>query len=167
MFRRIAPALALVLLVPALAAAAPKGKPARTGGKAEVDGIAAVVDSITILKSEVGEQAAMLATQPNMNVNLKDPAAAKKFKNDVLDRMVEEKVIASEARRQGITVDQTDVDAQVDQALANARKALGSEEAYQAQLKREGMDEAGLRKRYSEDFHNQLAARKLVQKEVL
>lgn len=166
MFRRIAPVLTLVLLVPTLAAAAPKGKPARTGGKAEVDGIAAIVDSVTILKSEVGDQAAMLASQPNMGVNLKDPAAAKKFKNDVLDRMVEEKVIAAEAHRQGVSVDQAEVDAQVDQALANARKALGSDEAYQAQLRREGLDEAGLRKRYVEDFRNQLAARKLVQREV-
>lgn len=153
----------LLLLVPALAAAAPK-RPAKR--PAQVDGVAALVDSVAILKSEVNDQTQILLQQPNLGVDAKNPAALLKLRNDVLDRMVEEKVIAAEAHRQNVQADQAEVDQQVEQALGSARRALGSEEAFQAQLKREGLDEGTLRKRYQGDFTTQLMARKLVQREV-
>ena len=153
----------LLLLVPALAAGAPK-RPAKR--PAQVDGVAALVDSIAVLKSEVNDQTQILLQQPNVGVDAKNPAALLKLRNDVLDRMVEEKVIAAEAHRQNVQADQSEVDQQVEQALSSARRALGSEEAFQAQLKREGLDEPALRKRYENDFTTQVMARKLVQREV-
>jgi peptidyl-prolyl cis-trans isomerase SurA len=157
----------LVVLVPALLLAASlpchaAGK--KTGKRGTVDGVAAVVDSITILKSEVNDQAAIMAQQ--YQVNLKDAPAATKFKNDVLDGMVAEKLVAAEAHRQGITVTQADVDAEVERAVSSARRSLGSEEAFQEQLRRENMTEDGLRRKYANDIRGQLGGRRLVQREV-
>jgi peptidyl-prolyl cis-trans isomerase SurA len=99
-------------------------------------------------------------------MDMKDPAAARKLKNDVLDRLVEEKVVAAEAHKENVQVSDADVDQQVDQALQAARQTLGSEAAFQEQLRREHLTEEKLRAKYSGDFRSQLMAQKLVQKEV-
>jgi peptidyl-prolyl cis-trans isomerase SurA len=162
MFRRISHALPLLLLLlPALGHGAPAR---RTGRKGVVDGLAAQVDTVSILRSEVEDQARLFASQGN--VDLKDPQVARKLKNDVLDRLVEEKVVAAEAHRQNIQVPDADVDQQVEQALQTARQSLGSEDAFQEQLRREHLTEEKLRKKYTGDFRTQLMAQKLVQKEI-
>jgi len=147
-----------VASLPALAA----GK--RTARHGTADRIAAEVDSVVILQTEVDDQAAVVAQQNN--VDPKNAAAMKKLRTDVLDAMVKEKLIAAEAHRQNIQVTQSDVDAQVDQAIAGARQSLGTEKAFQDQLRREGLTEESLRKKYAADFRERLAASRLVQREV-
>ena len=158
----------LPLLLPALlllgASTSGAAAPRRTGGRATLDRVAAVVDSVSILRSEVDDQAAFVAQQNQ--VDPKDAAAMVKLKNQVLDRMVEEKVIASEARRLNVQVTQADIDAEVERAVASARKSVGGEAAFQGQLQREGLTEESLRKKYAGDFKDQLAVRRMVQKDV-
>ena len=97
--RLIATLPLLLLLAPELAPGAPAR---RTGRRGVVDGIAAQVDSVTILRTDVEEQSRMVAAQNNLNA--KDATVFRKVKNEVLDRLVEEKVLAAEAHRQGVTV---------------------------------------------------------------
>jgi peptidyl-prolyl cis-trans isomerase SurA len=161
MLRRLLILLPALLLVTSTMSQA-AGK--RTARRGPVDGTAAVVDSIQILRTEVNDQAALMAQQ--YQVDLNDPAAALKFKNEILDGMVGEKVIASEARRLGIVATQAEIDAEVERAVTGARRNLRSEEAFQEQLRRENMTEESLRRKYAGDVKNQLAVRKLVQREV-
>ncbi|MBI5836356.1 MAG: peptidylprolyl isomerase [Candidatus Eisenbacteria bacterium] len=164
MFRRIlllVCAAAFLGSVAAHAAAAPKK---RTGKRATVDGTAAVIDSAVILQSEVTDQALIMAQQNN--VDLRDTAAAREFKKRVLDSMVRKKLIASEAHRQGITATPAEVDAQVDQMLTSAKRTLGSDAAFLEQLRKENLTEEGLRRKYSDDVREDLAVRRLVQREV-
>src|SRR5262245_41482396 len=119
--------LFLLLALPALlgATAATRRTPRAGVRRGNVDGIAAIVDSVTILKSEVNDQTNFVAQQAN--VDPKDAAAMKKLRNQVLDRMVEEKVIASEARRLNVGITEAELEAEVDNAIASAKRSLGSD----------------------------------------
>ena len=145
------------------ATSAPKPASAHTTKSASgrLDGIAAVVNDDVVLESDVEEQLAVLLqraqTQP-------DPTQVDTLRKQILQALIDEKLVSAEARRQNITVTDAEINQQIDAAIDDAKQRLGGEQAYQEQLKRENTTEDKLRDKYRSDLQKQLPAEKLKQK---
>jgi peptidyl-prolyl cis-trans isomerase SurA len=128
-----------------------------------LDGIAAVVNDEVVLQSDVEEQLYLFLMRSQSQP---DSAAIDTLRREILDQLIDEKLIVSEAERQGLTVSQQEVDAQVDKALSDAKQRLGSEAAFKEQLQRENLSEAQLRTKYEREVRRQMMAQRLVQRQV-
>jgi len=159
----IARSLALVsLLVAGVASAqAPAAKPPVTGEN--VDGVAAVVDNDVVLQSEVDEQLYLFLQQQQ---GRPDSAQVQQLRKDILDKLIDDRVIVGEAKRQNLTANEAEVEKNVADAIADTKKRLGSDDAFLAELRREGISEEELRKRYRDEVSKQLLANALLRKQI-
>lgn len=139
--------------------AAPPAAPAQE----RLDGIAAVVNDEVVLQSDVEEQLYLFLMRSQ---NRPDSATIDTLRREILDQLIDEKLIVAEAERQGVNVPQSEVDEQVDKAISEARQRLGSDAAFREQLQRENMTEAQLRQKYKREIERQIMAQRLVQKQV-
>lgn len=128
------------------------------------EGIAAVVGDRPILRSEVEEQFQSLA--PQMQVDPADTAASNGLRREILGRLVDDQVLVLEAKSQSIEVTEEEVRQEVQQAIQNNIEQLGGADAFQAQLKKEGLTQVQLEQRYTDEARKQLLAQRLIQKEV-
>lgn len=152
---------------PAKAGAKPAATPAATAKPAAenddaLDAIAAMVNDEAVLASDVEEQLYLYLQRANARP---DQAQIDTLRRQILDQLVDEKLLVAEAKRQGLTVADAEVDRQIDQAIADAKERLGGEEAYREQLRRENTNEAQLREKYRGELRRQLMVRRLVEKQ--
>jgi peptidyl-prolyl cis-trans isomerase SurA len=147
MLRRALPVAAFVALVSASPLARADAKPIL------VDKIAAVVGEITILRSDV------LAGARPLYAKIGKPeehaAEIEQLHKDVLARMVEDVLVAREARRLNIQV----VDVEIDQAkewIAKQNKITRAQ--LEAEVKKQGVS----KEEYDGELHRQLLAEKWV-----
>jgi peptidyl-prolyl cis-trans isomerase SurA len=129
-----------------------------------LDGIAALVDDQVILRSEVEEQFAMYAAQSRIAPG--DTTGALEVKNEILDRLIDEKLVLAEAKKQGITASDADIESGVDDAIADTKQRIGSEEQFQLELKRENMTLEDLKERYRGEVRKQILTSRLIGKEI-
>jgi len=162
--------MGLVLSMTTAAAAPPATRPASaprpvaaTGDAQRLDGIAAVVNDEVVLQSDVEEQLylVMMRAQEQPDSSMTDT-----LRRQILDQLIDEKLIVAEAKRQAVTIPDAEVNKQVDQALKEAKERMGTPEAFQAQLERENLTEAKLRDKYRAEVRRQLLAQRLVQKQI-
>ena len=139
-------------------------QPVERGPTWELDRIAAIVNNSVILQSEVEEQAFLFARQ--QGISLADSTALAAARREVLERLIEEKVIVSEARKRGMSVTRDDVETAVDGVILDMKRATGTEEAFRRELDREGLTEEELREIYRPRLEAQLLASRLVRREV-
>ncbi len=128
-----------------------------------VDGVAAVVDNEVVLQSEVDEQLYLFLQQ---NGGRPDSAQVEQLRKDILDKLIDDRVIVGEAKRQNIAAPESEVEKNIADALADTKKRLGSDEAFAAELKREGLNEDELKKRYRDEVTKQLLANTLLRKQL-
>ena len=128
-----------------------------------IDGVVAVVNDEVVLASEVDEQLYLFLQQ---NRARPDSAELAQLRKEILDRIIDEKVIVSEAKRQNVLPVQAELDKNVDDAVADVRQRLGSDAAFRAELEREGITEEDLRKRYRDEASRQLMATALLRKQL-
>jgi len=154
---------------PAPAATTPK-KPAAASttprpasGRQELDRIAAVVNDDVVLESDVDEQVFLFLQRSNTRP---DSATVDTLRRQVLDQMINEKLIVAEARRQGMTASSTEISRQVDQAIADAKQRIGGEAAFREQMTKENLTEPKLREKYRTEVERQILAQRLVQKQL-
>ncbi|MCA9752559.1 MAG: peptidylprolyl isomerase [Gemmatimonadetes bacterium] len=152
-FLGVALALAPAVL-PSVAAAAPE----------IVDRVIAVVGNRIVLLSEVDEE--VYLAQLRGQLDPKDPAAVAKYRQDVLDALVESQLLLEEARRDGIQVTREEVDEAVDGMVADVRSRFPDEASFEAQLEEEGTSLEALRKSYRGKLEDQLVVRQLVDRKV-
>src|SRR2546428_8817927 len=135
-WRRSSSAFLLAAVLPALAASEPRSQ--------VVDRIVAVVNDQIILLSELAQQSISLEERAAREVS--DPIgkalARKQVRTRVLDEMIAERLITSEAKALGIGVSDREVDADIarikrENNLTDAQLA--------AQMAQQGIDEKGLR----------------------
>jgi peptidyl-prolyl cis-trans isomerase SurA len=146
--------LGLVLALTFLAA------PARAQ---RVDGIAAVVNDEAILQSDVEEQLALFLMNKQLTP---DSATVDTLRRQILDVLINEKVIVAEAKRLGLSVGDAEVNRQVEQAVRDAKERFGSEEAFRQQLARENLTEEKLREKYRGDLQREMLAQRVVEKQL-
>jgi peptidyl-prolyl cis-trans isomerase SurA len=134
-----------------------------SAAQGRTDGIAAVVAGEPIFDSEVDEQLYLFFMQ---NGQQPDSLQALAVRKDILDKLIDEKLIVQEAKRKQVVVPDTEVDHQVADAIADAKQRLGGEAGYAAELAKEGISEGDLRERYRGEIRRQLLANQLLRKEL-
>ena len=138
--------------------AAPKSQ-----GPQQLDRIAAVVNDEVVLESDVDEQVVLFLQRNNARP---DSAVVDTLRKQVLDQMINEKLIVAEAKRQGMTASAQEVSHQVDQAISDARQRMGGDAAFQDQLQKENLTEDKLREKYRGEIERQMLAQRLMQKQL-
>jgi peptidyl-prolyl cis-trans isomerase SurA len=160
--RLVAPLSALFLAalfacaLPAVGARAQGAKTPGTPKEEKIDGVVAVVNDEAILSSEVDEQLYLFLSQSR--AQLSDSSQLTELRKKIIDKLIDEKLIVGEAKRQNVVVPEADIQKNVDGAISDAKQRLGSADAYQAELSRMGLSEADLRQRYHEEAERELLA---------
>jgi peptidyl-prolyl cis-trans isomerase SurA len=117
-----------------------------------VDRIIAVVDNEVILKSELDFQAAMFASQRNLNPE------DEKLRKEILDKLIQDKLLYAQAVLDTIEVTDEDVNSQLDQVIAYYTQQYGSKERLE---KAYGMSTEKIRREMREDTRKNLMAEML------
>lgn len=142
-------------------AARPAPRPAASAASAQhLDGIAAVVNDELVLQSDVEEQLYLFVMRNQLHP---DSATVDTLRRQVLDEMINEKLVVAEAKRQGLTASDVEVNREVEKAIQEARDRLGAD-GFQEQLARESLTEEQLRTKYREEARRQQLAQRMVQK---
>ncbi|MEP7028902.1 MAG: peptidylprolyl isomerase, partial [Candidatus Eisenbacteria bacterium] len=95
-----------------------------------------------------------------------DSSQVEQLRKDILDKLIDDRVIVSEAKRQNLTASPSEVEKNIADAIDDTKKRLGSDEAFTAELKREGMTEDDLKQRYRDEVTKQLLANALLRKQL-
>jgi len=138
-------------------AAAPKSAAAADQGR--LDGIAAIVNDDVVLQSDVEDQLYQFLMQSKAQP---EDAQLDTLRRQILNQLINEKLIVGEAKRQGVTISDPEINQQVDEALRQQKEQLGGEEAFQTQLKAENLTEAQVRARYREQVTRDLLSQRMI-----
>jgi peptidyl-prolyl cis-trans isomerase SurA len=132
--------------------------------RAEVlDRIVGVVDNEIILMSELESQLQLYAIQSGTVIS--DTAVRDSLKREFLDRMIEDKVLLVQAERDtSINVTNKEVEDALSSQIQTIRAQFPSEDAFQDQLRAEGLTIKSLREQYRDEVKNQIMKDKLIQK---
>jgi len=130
----------------------------------QVEGVVAVVGKELILRTELEEQVAVYCMQQRIEPS--DTTRIMEITDEILQSMIDAKVIVNEARTRNMGVSQQELERAVEDAVGEVKSRIGSEEMFREQLAKEGLTEEMLRERYRKDLEAQLLARKLVDREI-
>ncbi len=144
-------------------AAAPAARDSARGPEQRVDGVAAVVQGEPIFDSEVDEQLYAFLVQSGQRP---DSTSAMELRRQILDQLINDRIILQEAKRQQVTVSDADLDKQVSQAITDAKERVGGEQGFQDELHKEGITESDLRERYRTEVRRQMLANQLLRREL-
>jgi peptidyl-prolyl cis-trans isomerase SurA len=126
-----------------------------------LDGIVAVVNDEPVLESDVEEQLVNFIQQSKVRP---DSALIDTLRHQILEQLIDNKLVVTEAQRQGITVSDAEINKQLDAAIAQKKEELGGEQAYQDQLIKENLTESKLREKYRTEIQHQMIGRRLLDK---
>jgi peptidyl-prolyl cis-trans isomerase SurA len=130
-----------------------------------IDRVVAVVDKQIILKSELDAQVQLYAMQNKIDIT--QPGLRDTLQSQMLDRMIEDKVLLVEAGRDtSITVTNKDVEAALSSQIEKIKSQFASEDAFLAQLRTEGLTLKELRTQYRDEVRNQLLKEKFIQQKL-
>ncbi|OGU62361.1 MAG: parvulin peptidyl-prolyl isomerase [Ignavibacteria bacterium RBG_13_36_8] len=118
-------------------------------GQEVLDKIIAVVDNEIILESELDYQVNMIAAQRQLDAN--DP----KLRNQILNSLIEEKLLYAQAELDSITVSETEVDRQLDMQINYIIQQYGSRERIEEIY---GMSLDKIRRELREDVRKNIMA---------
>jgi len=141
---------------------APKPAPVpRNPDEQALDAIAAMVNDEPVLASDVEEQLYLFLQRAQARP---DSSQVDTLRRQVLDQLIDEKLVLAEAKRQNLTVTPAEVQKQVEAAITDAKQRYGGEAGFHEQLARENTTEARLRERYKADVEKQMLEKRLVDK---
>jgi peptidyl-prolyl cis-trans isomerase SurA len=131
----------------------------------ELDRIVAVVDKQIILESELLAQVQLFAMQNRISVA--SEAVKDSLAKQILDRMVEDKVLLVQAERDtSISITNKEVETALSSQVERIKAQFASEDAFLAQLRTEGLTLKELRNQYRDEVRNQLLKEKFIQKKL-
>ncbi len=130
--------------VPARAQEAPSGAYAVQGGV--IDRVVATVEDRAILKSDIDTELKRILMQTQRT---EIPASEEKaIREEILNGLVAEALLAIQAERDKITVEDREVDERVDRMIEQNKTMLGGDDAFARQLAAEGLTIEGLKAIY-------------------
>ena len=134
------------------------------GAHGEVlDRVVAVVDKEIILFSELEAQLQLHSIQTR--TNLSDEAVRDSLRKELLDRMIEDKVLLVQAERDtSINVTNKEVDEALKAQIERIKSQFPSEDAFLEQLRAEGLTLKGLQNQYRDEVKNQILKDMLIQR---
>jgi len=175
--RKVVSVLFVAVVLPALAAAVLYGPPCAADETAKaatpaqpvsplqsVESVVAVVGKEVILKSELDEQVMVYCVQAEISPT--DTARVNEVSREILESMVNAKLIVNEARERKITVAKEELEAAVQNALDEVKTRMGTQERFAQELAKENLTEEDLKARYRKELESQLLAKKLVDRQV-
>jgi peptidyl-prolyl cis-trans isomerase SurA len=157
--------IATLALAVSAAAQPPAAKPpaSKAPGSQRLDGIAAVVNNQVVLQSEVEEQLYLFLMSAQAEV---DSATVDTLRTQMLNRLIDERLILSEATRQGITVPEAEINRQAQAALQEAKGRYETPAAFQEALRRENLTEEKLLKKFHDEAQRNALVQRLVSKQI-
>lgn len=125
-----------------------------------VDKTLAIVNGEPLMSSEFNKILEPMVQQYRAMTPLTEQSDAKlnELKNQILEQKVEQMILIQEAKKQKVKI----VKRELDEALSQVKKRFPNEEAFQAELKNEGLSQVQFEKRIEE----QLMVQKLIEKEM-
>jgi len=130
-----------------------------------LDRIVAVVGNQIILESELKAQLALYATQ--FGIDIKDEQKRKQTESELLEQMINDNLLLIQAQKDTtIQVTTKEVESAAKEQMENVKSQFSSEEAFQDQLKAEGLTEKELNKKYREQIRRQMFIDRLVSKKL-
>ena len=124
-----------------------------------LDRIVATVNGKAIFYSEFNERLKPFREQLKQNGESADmEKLERRMKKEILDAMIEEKVLLNKAEQDKIQV----TESEVDQGMAEIRARFKTEQEYSDEIKKQGLTVSKMR----ENIKNQLVTIKLINKEV-
>ncbi len=142
----MAAAAAAWILVAGLAGPAAAGAAASdTAGawSGLIDRVVATVEDRAILKSDVDNELKRILMQTQRTEV--PPSEEKTIRAEILEGLVAEALLAIQAERDQITVEDAEVEARVNQIIEQFKTSLGGDEAFERQLAAEGLTLEGLK----------------------
>ncbi len=145
-----------VLLLGALAGTARAAEPA--------DRILAVVEKNPIFLSDIEAAIAeeLYLRQMRGQPMPTGPAELEQLREDVLTAMIDRRIVLEKARKDGIEVTRPEVEDALNSWVVDLMQSAGSEQAFMAELQRQGMTLKGLKDRYRTDLREQLIISKFM-----
>lgn len=130
-----------------------------------VDGVVAIVNDDVILASEVGEEINVRLYQYGPEaINAMGMA---NFTSQVLQEMIDNRLLLQQADELEIIVSRDDVDPLVESNIAAIKEQYPTEEEFEAMLAQYGMTEKKLRKQYRKNIKEQVTIKNLVDIEIM
>ena len=129
-----------------------------------VESVVAVVGKEVILRSELDEQVMVYCIQAEISPT--DTARVREVTQEILDSMVNAKLIVNEARERKVTVTKEELEEAVENALGEVKARMGTEERVIQELAKENLTVDDLKARYRKELENQMLAKKLVDRQV-
>ena len=165
--RKMVSVLFAGVVLPALAAAvlyAPPCAAQQPPPPQAVESVVAVVGKEVILRSELDEQVMVYCIQAEISPT--DTARVKDVTKEILESMVNAKLIVNEARERKVSVTKEELETAVQNALDEVKARMGSEERFAQELAKENLTVEDLKARYRKELENQMLAKKLVERQV-
>lgn len=155
------------LLIVALAVVVILAGPGGTLAQQPIDRIVAIVDEDAIFLSDVDAAVAEdLYIRSMRGESVPDDSAAlEAMRLDVLESMIDRRVVIVKARDLEIEVTRTDVEDALDQWLSDMVRAAGSESAFMSELDRRGITLKDFKARYRKDIEEQLLVTRFMRQE--
>jgi len=156
--------ITLALLLSLASAAPGTAQPAPSKQAPQrLDGIAAVVNNQVVLQSDVEEQLYLFLASAQTEV---DSATVDTLRTQILNRLIDERLILNEATKQGVTVPEAEIARQAQEALAEAKGRYESPAAYQEALRKENLTEEKLLKKFQDEAQRAALVQRLVSKQI-
>lgn len=149
-----AAALCIVAAAGALGAPAPPDTFAVRGSV--IDRVVATVEDRAILRSDVDNELKRFLMQ-SRRTDIPE-AELKQIRAQIVQGLVADALLAIEAEKEQITVDDREIDADVDRWVEETKTAIGGDEAFEAQLAAEGLTLPSLKQIY----RDKVRTRKLI-----
>lgn len=129
-----------------------------------IEKVVAVVNDEPIMASEVDEQLALLVA--SRRVDPADTAMVSEARHQILDQLIEERLIVDYAGKKGITVTDEQIEPQVQAAMDEVKARVGDDEKFKTELAKEGMTIDTLRDRYRVDIRKEAMAQRIIEREI-
>jgi len=120
-----------------------------------VDEIVLVVDQDSMTKGELEEAVASLFAAQGMTAPAPGTADYQQARKEVIEGFIREVLMAEEADKEKVEIQDGDLDHSINQELDNMKKRYATEQEFEEALKKEGISQEDLR----QDVHDQLLRR--------
>jgi peptidyl-prolyl cis-trans isomerase SurA len=126
-----------------------------------LDQIVAIVGKDIILESELKTQLEFYLTQTGKKVE--NPEELNILRKTLLDQMINDRLLLAKAEKDTLLkINEKEIEQTLEDQLSKIKSQFLSEEAFQKELKTEGLTEAELKRNYREQIKEQLLRDKLI-----
>ncbi len=122
-----------------------------------LDAVVAKVEDMPILKTEVDRQVEIYKMARPLG-QISDDS----LRRLALESLIETNLMLAKARDESLSVSPEEVEARLNKSIENMRAQFPTEEAFQAQLKEEGLTLAQLKDKHRQDARSQILIQKLI-----